>query len=441
MSTLWNIVVSAGLVAINAVFVAAEFAIVGVSKAAIERLSIKGDPRARQVLRVLEDSKTRDRFIATSQIGITVASLALGMFGEHALAAGISNLFARIGFESGTVAHFFASALAIGILGFFHIVLGEMVPKTLALANIDRAALLLTPMVLGLRMILYPFVGTLNVIGQLTLRMFGIKKQTEDHERTYTADELRYVLRESQEGGKLRTEAGKLMLRLFEFGNLTAGEVMVPRVRVTGIPVGAPSIDVAGVLRHTVHTRYPVYDGDLDHIVGMIHVKEALRRVIKGKPILRQHTRAAPFVPLTATLDVVMETMGRSRAQMVVVMDEQGGTAGILTIEDIFEEVIGEIDERPTDQPDVWKDDLGRIRASGTARLSELNEVLATPIAEDGVTTVGGLVLHVLGRPAKDGDVVTFGRYTIEVRSTMGRGVRECIVKDKMSSSAPITKK
>ena len=418
------------LLLLNALFVAAEFAIVGVSRPAMERLANKGDGAAKRVLAVLSTPKRQDGFIATSQLGITIASLGLGMYGEHSLASWLANVMGSL-----AGAHVIASIVAVAVLAFAHIVVGEMVPKTLALATIDRAALVLTPIVMTIRTALLPLVWILEILGRLVLGMIGIKRVTSHADRSYTQDELRYVLRESQQGGHLWTEAGQLLLRLFEFGNLTAGEAMVPRVRVRAIPIGTTAMNLASLLRSSVHTRYPVYDHDLDHIVGMIHVKDAMRRLKKKKPLQVYHTRPIPYVPLTAPLDRVLAVMGETRTQMAVVMDEHGGTAGIITIEDIFEEVIGQIDETKGDKPEIAKDELGRVRASGLVRVEAVQDILPAPLVHDAAQTLSGLVLSLLGRPPVVGDTVRCGRFTIEVRSILGRGVRECLISETAPAS------
>jgi CBS domain containing-hemolysin-like protein len=428
VNPLWAIAIVFGLIVVNAMFVAAEFAIVGVARVTIENLAQKGDRRARKVARILADPRLLDEFIATAQIGITVASLALGMYGEHALADWLARVFDRLGDWAWLPAHGVASVLAITFLSYLHIVVGEMVPKTIALAHVERVALTLGPVILFLRTAAYPVVIGLNGLGNLVLRMVGIRRRVAAAERACTPDELRYVLLESHAGGQLRSEAGKLMLKLFEFGNLTAGEAMVPRVRVTGVRVGTSATDLAMLLHQSAHTRYPVYEQDLDHIIGVMHVKDALRRVLKGKSVFGHLARPVPYVPISTTLDEVLKIMGSWRVQMVVVMDEHGGTAGILTIEDVFEEVVGEIDEHVQAHPEVWRDELARVHASGLARLSEVNELLPSPIYHDQVSTIGGLVLALLGRPPQVGDRVQSGRYRIEVRSISGRGVDECVV-------------
>ena len=221
-----------------------------------------------------------------------------------------------------------------------------------------------------------------------------------DRERYHTAEELQFIVRESQEGGMLRGEAGEILRDLFEFGDRTAGEVMVPRVLLTGIPVGAEPDELRAIVRSHPHTRYPVYSGDLDNIIGSLHIKEILRHLVSNQPIAARDARSLPYVPGPALLDEVLAAMRRLRAQMAVVMDQHGGTAGLVTIEDLFEEVVGDIEEGRSRRAIVRESD-GRVRVRGTVRLDEASEALGSSIEYEKVTTISGLVLLLLNRPAQ----------------------------------------
>ena len=200
----------------------------------------------------------------------------------------------------------------------------------------------------------------------------------------------------------------------------------MPRVRLTGIPLGATPEQVRSVLRQSKHTRYPVYAQDLDHIVGMVHIKDLLRVLSSGAPLTYGHVRPVPFVPRTARLDNVLAVMRRDKTQLVVVMDELGGTSGLLTIEDLFEEVVGEIDEGTPTAPELRADEDGHLIAAGIRRLDEVGKHLGLELTHDEVDTVSGLVLAKLGRPPNVGDVVDYGEVRIEVTRVEGHGVKEC---------------
>jgi CBS domain containing-hemolysin-like protein len=415
------------LLAANAVFVAAEFAIVGAPRASLEHQALAGSRLARRVLRILRDPRLQDRYIATTQVGISVASLGLGMYGEHRIAERIAPWFEALGAGRWIAAHTLASVAAIALLTYLHIVIGEMIPKTLALQRPQRTVLFVTPPIEILERAILPLVAALNAVGNGLLRAVGVRRQQVGIERYHTPEELQFIVEESREGGLLRGEAGALLRELFEFGDLTAGEVMVPRVQLVGIPVGAEPDELRAIVRASAHTRYPVYSGDLDDIVGSLHIKDVLRHLLSNLPVTAADARGLPYVPGPAPLDQVLAAMRRFRSQMAVVMDQHGGTAGLVTLENLFEEVVGEIEEGGDAAP-IVPDAGGRLRAPGTVRLTEAGEHLGRSIDHPRVTTVSGLVLARLGRPALVGDVVIWNGVRIEVTAVAGRGVGEAVL-------------
>ena len=416
------------LILLNALFVAAEFAIVGAPRASIDRLAADGNTLARAVQAVLRDPRKQDRYIATAQLGITVASLGLGMYGEHVLAEAIYHYLGAVGGPAFLASHAFASVVAIAILTYFHIVVGEMVPKSLALQRAETMSLWITPPMLWTKNLLYPFVVGLNGLGNLTLRIFGVRRQLQHSEQYYTPEELQLVVQESEQSGALRTEASRMLQELFEFGDLTADQVMVPRVRISGIALGATPQEVREILGAAPHTRYPIYERDLDQIVGIIHIKDLLRVLLNEEAIAATHARPVPLMPETAELDDVLETMRRERAQMAVVLDEHGGTAGIVTLEDLFEEVVGEISEDPADTSVSYRDETGRLRVPGTMRVDEVGQRFDLDVEHEEVDSVSGLVLTLLGRTPQVGDRVRYERLVFEVTAVKGHGVQECAV-------------
>jgi len=416
-----------GLVVLNGLFVAAEFAIVGAPKASIEHQAAQGSLLARSALRILEDPKLQDRYIATTQIGISVASLGLGMYGEHWMADHIAQWLGPLETTGWIAAHTVASVIAVAILTYLHIVYGEMLPKALALQRSQRTILYISPVIRALERALLPLVVVLNAFGTALLKLVGIKRQRVERERYHTAEELQFIVQESEEGGLLRGESGQLLRDLFEFGDRTAGEAMVPRVLLVGIPVGAEPDELRAIVRSQAHTRYPVYSGDLDHIVGSLHIKEVLRHLISNQPVTARDARALPYVPGPTPVDEVLAAMRRFRAQMAVVMDQHGGTAGLVTMEDLFEEVIGDIEEG-RGRAAILPEADGSVRVRGTVRLDEVAKSLDWPLEHPKVTTISGLVLLLLGRPALRGDIVTWNHIRVEVTKVAGRGVAEALL-------------
>lgn len=446
MSSLTPVFIIALLIVLNALFVAAEFAIIGSSRASIERLASQGNTVARSVRRILLDPRRQDHYIATAQLGITFASLGLGMYGEHVLAGWFAKQIELSGAGKYVAAHAAASVIAIAVLTYFHIVLGEMVPKSLALQKPESTVLRVTPIMNKITTALYPLVIMLNSLGNGLLRLMGIKRQMSAGQY-HTSEELRYIVAESAESGALSNSTGNVLQELFDFTELDAAEVMVPRVHMLGIPLEADIDQIKQLIKETRHKRYPVYHQNMDHIVGMVHIKDILRLLItpdinlraeqSGQPLLHELIKPVPFVPEAAKLDSVLNTMRESRSQMVVVMDEHGGTAGLVAVEDLFEEVIGSVGEGQTEVPELYHDENGRLHVKGTVRLDEVGEQFDRDLEHEEVDTVSGLVLTLLERPPIVGDAAEYASFVFEVTAVEGHGVSECIVYDKSTDADP----
>jgi CBS domain containing-hemolysin-like protein len=415
-----------GLIVLNGLFVAAEFAIIGVPKAAVERAALGGSRLAANVLVILRSPRQQDHYIATAQVGITFASLGLGMYGEKHLAHALLAPLASLGAPSIETAHVIASAIAVASLTFLHIVLGEIVPKTLALQHAEGAALWVSTPMRWINWLFCPLTVPLEAAGNALLRVLGIERGHTTE--APTAEALRFMVDESVQRGELGPQAGEVMKELFSFSELSAAEIMIARQRIVGLPVGASSAHMHGIVRSAPHSRYPVYEGTLDGIVGMVLVRDVLKHLLEGTALSEDSIRSLPFVPGTARLDVVLARMRRCQTQMVVVMDEQGGTAGIVTTEDLFEEVIGQVKDGDAGLAPVYEQS-GELHALGVARVEQVTKQLGLDLTHPEVDTVSGLVLTLLNRPPEVGDVVFWRGIELRVRSVEGRGVKECAVR------------
>jgi len=401
------------LVLVNGFFVAAEFAIIGVRPSQIEQLVQEGDNRARGVQSILESPELQDRYIATAQLGITVASVGLGMYGEPQIAHFIEPLLERIlGMEPGAILlHSIGSAVALSLLTYLHIVLGEMVPKSIALATPESAVLYLSrPMRLA-RLILYGPVKVLNAIGRGLLELFKIPP-AEGHARLHSAEEIELIVTESAEGGLLLETEEEMIRNIFDFSDRQVGQVMTPRTKVQAIDSEMSTDEMLQLVTASRHSRFPVYENDLDHVVGILHLKDLVhqRMRLKGDLDIRLLLRPAPAVPEDHQVDRLLAAFKRQRIHMAIVFDEFGGLAGIVTLEDLVEEIVGEV----RDEFDFEKEPLvqlapGSIDVVGSYLVDDLSELVYLGDERDlpDVETIGGLIHTWLRRPPQVGDVVS----------------------------------
>jgi CBS domain containing-hemolysin-like protein len=302
-----------------------------------------------------------------------------------------------------------------------------MAPKNLAIAGPERAALRIAIPFRLYANLFRPFINVLNAVAIAGLRAMGVEPKDELLS-AHSAQEIGYMISESAKGGLLKPVEHRLLSGAVNFRQRDAASVMVPRTELVAIPITVTPADIESITLSSGHSRLPVYERDLDHIVGMVHIKDLLRVLLGNESIQRTHARPLPLVPETAALDSVLATMRRERTQMVIVLDEHGGTAGVVTLEDLFEEVVGEIEEGPASPPQVYHDAEGRLRVPGTMRLDELGQQFDLDLEHEDVDSVSGLVLTLLGRTPEVADTVHYERLRLEVTAVKGHGVDECAV-------------
>lgn len=415
------------LILCNAFFMASQFAIAAASLPALDAQAQSGSKHAQRVLAILNEPRTHESYLAAAQIGSTGSTLALGMYGAHNIAELLGPVlknqpFLEIAFVNGI-----AIASALAILTYIHVVLGEMVPKSLA---IQRSELLLPvliwPMTIFMKLF-YPITFVLSLLGKTAVgKSIGIDR-TQTTQSAFTPEEIEFIVKESETEGILSDEIGQVIEQLFDFGERIAEDVMIPRVHMSALPMRPQVSDIKRMLSNSLHIRYPVYGIDKDDIVGSVHIKD-LGYLLDSEGVCALPLRPVPFVPASASIQAVLDAMQEFSTHIAIVLDEYGGTAGLVTIQDIFEEVLGEFDESSR-LTSIEQLENGTLRAVGTARLDELAEQLEVDIIHDWVTSVSGLVLYRLNRPPRVGDTVVHGRISIEVIRVKGRGVHTCIVK------------
>jgi len=413
--TVWAVI--ALLVAVNGVFVAAEFAILTAPRSSISRLASGGSRAASLVLYIQNDQRRQDRYIATAQLGITAASLGLGMYGEHKIADWLSPWLAGLGWFQEAAAHSAAAILAVLLITYLHIVLGEMVPKSLALFRPEKTAMAVSTPMLQASRIGYPLIAALNGVGNLILLLLRVPLVT-DSTHIRTPQELEMIVEESHESGVLGEQESELIVNLLHFSDIPVRKVMVPRTSVIGIPVNSDVQSAVQIAVQARHTRYPVYGDSLDDIRGILHVKELCRELRQApeQQALSRAMRRPVFVPEQLTVEGLLLEFQRAGSQIAVVIDEYGGTSGIVTLEDVLEEIFGEVqDEFDEEEDEVVRFGDRAAVVAGMLRLDEFAEEFGVDLSREGIDTVGGLVMAELGHPPSVGDTVTVEGITMRV--------------------------
>lgn len=401
------------LVLLNGFFVAAEFAIIGVRPSQIEQMMQKGVGESDKVNDVISSNKRQDQYIATAQLGITIASLGLGMYGEPRIAEFIepylSYLFGA-NLSEGLI-HTVSSIIALSILTYLHVVIGEMVPKSVALNSPDKAVVRISkPMRVSQKILSIP-VRFLNWIGRLLLNIFKIPP-AEGHARLHSPEEIELIVSESAEGGLLLEEEEEIIRNIFDFSDRQVGQVMTPRPKVQAIDKNILVEDLLNLVTASRHSRFPVYENDLDHVVGILHLKDLVRQQLhnNGDLNLQQLLMPSSAVPEDKPIEELLSAFKREHLHMAIVLDEFGGLAGIVTLEDLVEEIVGEVrDEFDFENEPMVEISPGLIEVAGSYLVDDLIDDVFLGDETDlpNVETVGGLIHTWLGRPPAIGDTIT----------------------------------
>lgn len=411
------------LVLANAFFVAAEFALVGSRKTRLEAMARSGDRKSKLAFRAVSHL---DRYISATQLGITLASLGLGWIGEPALAHLIDNGFTWLpDVAAGIATHTVAVIIAFTIITVLHIILGELMPKALALLFPEQVSRWVAAPLMGFAWIMAAPIAVLNGTSNRLLRLAKINPPGE-HERLHSPEEIRMLVEQSQEGGGLGEEDARMIEGVFEFTEKVAQDVMTPRTQMAALASDLTVAEAADEVARARRSRYPVYSESIDEIVGVVHAKDILIS-LRGNSGDRISSIMRPplFVPGTREVEDVLADMKRLKVHLAIVLDEYGGTAGIVTMEDLLEEIVGAIyDEydRAETAPVV---EPGAPVIDGALPITELNTEYDLSLDDTEYTTVGGYIFGELGRLPRVGDRVTVQGYGLEVAEMEGRRVKK----------------
>src|SRR5438105_37539 len=418
MTLFLELLAVAGLILLNAFFVAAEYGLVTARRTRIIELQHQGNRRARDVLRITSDPP---RFIAAMQLGVTLTSLGIGALGEHALTKAFDPW----------VATALAIALAYLILTFFHVVIGELVPKGIALGHSEGVALWVSAPVRAFFVVTGPLVWVLMRSTELVLRLFGLQPPGSELD-VHSEAELKMLVSASTERGEIETEEREMLYKVFDFADKEVSDVMVPRPDVVALSIDLPPEEALAAVIDSPFTRYPVYRESLDDIVGVLHVRDLFSEMHDrgiAAVNLDDIVRPAHIVPETKDLAALLAEFRRANQHMAIVVDEYGGMEGIVTLEDLLEEIVGGIEDE-YDLPDesIEQVDDDTIRVDGTFPIDDFNERFRAELPQEDYHTVAGFVFGILGRQPEVGDDISHDGMRFDVLEVEGSRINKLAV-------------
>ena len=423
-----NLLVIVLLLFANGFFVASEFALVSVRQTRMQQLANEGNKTAQIATKAL---KTLDRYIAATQLGITIASIGLGWVGEATLAKLIHPLFDFLPYVSNTIAtHSIATLIAFVLVTFLHVVIGELMPKSIALQFPEKTTLIIARPLVGVANILSPFIYILNGFGNWMLKLMNIPS-AQAHHSVHSEEELDMIIDESYKCGVLNETESFLLKNSLKFTDLTAKQVMVPRCNIVALSVDINQEEYAKIVLENQYTRYPVYSEKYDNIIGILHVKDLYSCKLKNEEIkIKDILRPPLFVTETATTDSLLKDFKKNKTEIAVVIDEFGGVSGIVTLEDVLEEIFGEVqDEFDDEETNIKQVAENKYIANGLYRIEDFFEYfnLKQP-SEFDVETIGGYIQKLLCRLAKINDEVQIENLKLRVVELKDRRIKKIFI-------------
>ncbi|TMF25626.1 MAG: HlyC/CorC family transporter [Chloroflexi bacterium] len=416
-----GVLIAIALVLANGFFVVAEYSFVRVRRTQLEELARQGSGRAKLAARVVD---RLDAYISASQLGVTLASLGLGLVGEPALARLIEPAFGWLRAFSDAAFEVFTFVVAFAIVTYVTTVIGELAPKYLAIQRALPLALWTAYPLHVFYRLMYPFIAMVNVSANAILAWVGIRPT--DELSVHSEEELKMLVAISTKKGVLQESERVIVGRAMEFADRIVRQVMVPRTEIVAVPDDAPIADLLSTARLHRFSRLPVYQEDLDHVIGIVHVKDLVGVDPDSRAKARDVMRRVPIMPETMRLDQALAEFRRQRVQAAIVLDEFGGTAGLVTLEDVIEELVGEVqDEFDRDAPAFREEAPGTYLVDGLASLEDLRERLHLELADEPYDTVGGMVFGRLGRLAAIGDTIEVEGYRFQVTGVDGRRIAQ----------------
>ena len=427
-SIIFNLFVIGILLLSNGFFVAAEFSMVSVRKTRITQLTNEGNFSAKIALETLKDL---DKFIAAVQLGVTISSIGLGWVGEATLVRMVEPIFSFLPLRFQLVAsHSVSIAIAFTLITVLHVVIGELMPKSIALQYPEKTSLLIALPMKLITNIFSPLINALNGLGTFLLRLLKIPESKTSH-LAHSIEELNMLVNASYNEGVLNETEKDLLNNVFKFSDLTAKQVMIPRTDMACIPSDIDIEELNTLASQSQYTRYPVYEENLDHITGIIHVKDLYALLLRNEPFLIEKLLRPVFlVPETITMDNLVREFQKRQSQLAIVIDEFGGTSGLITLEDVLEEIFGEVQDEfdKDEEADIKEIAENKYIANAMMRLDEITEFFEIEILDEDVDTIGGFVVKLLGRIALVGDIVEFENLEFNVKEIDGARITKLII-------------
>ena len=440
----WNFLLILVLVALNAFFTSVEFASVAARRTRIELLAEEGNPAAKIVKGWLENPGSRSRLIAACQLGITIVSLALGALGENTFQALLHPTFDRLALSASLqrLSGVFAALpliISLIIITSIHVVLGEQVPKVASLHQPERVALLGAQPMRVFSVVFKWFIDALDWSTKLVLRLFGLQV-LGGHSIIYTVDELKQIITESEEGGVLEPPEREMLESVFDFGELLVRQVMVPRTEIVAIEANTKLDEIIATVKQYSYTKLPVYEADLDQIIGILHVKDVLK--VMDQPdcqttTARELARETLYIPETLPVNDLLHQFRHNRQHIAIVLDEFGGTGGLVTLEDLLEEIVGEVsDQFDKSTPEIQNQADGSVLIDGLTLIEAVNQQLGLNLTDPHYDTIAGYFLGKLGHIPKIGDTIESGGVQLRVKSMDGLRISQLSL-SRQNSTAP----
>lgn len=424
-SQLLMIILALFFVALNGFFVLSEFAIVKVRRSKLEELAKKNKANAKLSLKI---TKSLDTYLSATQLGITLSSLALGWLGEPAIAKVLYKAFGGFFGDNTILLHSVSFVIAFTIITFLHIVFGELVPKSIAIAKAEQSTLFVAKPLYLFRNVFFPVIKSFEMMSGFFLRRIGIEA-VDENENAHSDEEIKIIIGESLKGGYLDSIESEILKNAVDFSDTTAKEIMTPRKDIVCLFADNSYEENIQIVRDTNHTRYPYCKEGKDNVVGMIHIRDLLQATISkdNKRDLSKLVRELIIVPESSSISNVLMKMNKQQIHTALVVDEYGGTAGLLTMEDIIEEIMGDIsDEHDKKTQDIKEIDSHTFEVDGMLDLDTISEQIQIVFSDDiEQVTIGGYVFNLLGKEPLVGDSVVEGDFAYEILEIDGMRIKK----------------